>query len=818
MLKSYLITAYRNILRNKVFSAINVFGLGIGLAACLLILQFVSFELSYDTMHKKLDRTYRITNDRFQNGKLIQHGTIMYPTIGFTMAKDFPEIEEYTRLMPGGDMNIHIDEKNFRGDKCHFADEHFFSVFDFELLAGGRSSLLKEPYSAVLTEKTAQKFYGVSNQNYANVIGKTFYWGLDKQPYVVKGICRNIPENSHIQFDALVSYSTLYSGENKDADISWTWSDMRYYLVLKPGVDYKKLEAKFPDYSERYFHGDKVSGSVEQFFLQPLRNAHLYSDYEYDIAKIANGKAVWAMLVVAAFILLIAWVNYINLTTSRALDRAKEVGLRKVMGAFKTQLVYQFLFESLIITCLAFVVAIFIVQVTQPLFNLVIGSQLSLTTIFSSLNSTVVLSSIGLMLVGALLSGFYPAFVLSSYQPVTVLKGKFTRSSRGHVLRKMLVVFQFTASAALIAGTMIVSKQLTFMNKADLGMNIENTLVVDGPELMQWDSTFISRVESYKHELSQIKGVISATTSSNIAGNRLGRTFGIRTADQPADTRYTLSFMGVDYNYFDAYKIKVLAGRNFLPTDHKQNFKDLTAIIINESAVKLLGLETAEKAVGRELIWGNNGTRKWTIVGVVNDFHQESLHKPKEAMAFRPTYSTYSPTSIKIETAETQNVIPAIEATYKKFFPGNSFEYIFLDQDYQQQYNDDKRFGTIINIFTGLAIFVSCLGLMGLASYTATQRTKEIGVRKVLGASVLNILITLSKDLLKLIGLSILIATPLAWYGMNSWLKGFVYRTNISWETFVLAGLAVIFIALFTIIYQTAKVATANPVDSLRSE
>jgi putative ABC transport system permease protein len=382
----------------------------------------------------------------------------------------------------------------------------------------------------------------------------------------------------------------------------------------------------------------------------------------------------------------------------------------------------------------------------------------------------------------------------------------------------MLVVFQFTASAALIAGTMIVSKQLTFMNKADLGMNIENTLVVDGPELMQWDSTFISRVESYKHELSQIKGVISATTSSNIAGNRLGRSFGIRTADQPADTRYTLSYMGVDYNYFDAYKIKVLAGRNFLPTDHKQNFKDLTAIIINESAVKLLGLEAAEKAVGRELIWGNNGTRKWTIVGVVNDFHQESLHKPKEAMAFRPTYSTYSPTSIKIETAETQNVIPAIEATYKKFFPGNSFEYIFLDQNYQQQYNDDKRFGTIINIFTGLAIFVSCLGLMGLASYTATQRTKEIGVRKVLGASVLNILITLSKDLLKLIGLSILIATPLAWYGMSSWLKGFVYRTNISWETFVFAGLAVIFIALFTIIYQTAKVATANPVESLRSE
>jgi len=818
MITNYLTAAYRNVLKNKVFSAINIIGLGIGLTACILILEFVSFELSYDKFNSKFDRTYRITNDRFQNGKLIQHGTIMYPTIGPVMAKDYPEIEEYTRLMPTGEMNVRVGEKNFRGDDCIFSDEHFFSVFDFKLLAGDRASLLKEPHAAVLTEKTAKKFFDVQDGNYADLIGKTFTWGLDPVLYTVKGVCSNIPENSHIQFDVLISYSTLYSGDEKDADISWTWSDMRHYLVLKPGADYKALESKFDGFSERYFQGDKVSGSVEKFYLQPLSEAHLYSDYEYDIAKTANGKAVWAMLVVAGFILLIAWINYVNLTTSRALDRAKEVGLRKVMGAYKSQLVKQFIFESLVITFLAFVVVIALVLLSQSSFNQIIGINLSLASLFHSIDSTVVLISLALLLLGALLAGFYPAFVLSSYQPVTVLKGKFSHSFKGNFLRKALVVFQFTASAALIAGTLIVSKQLGFMNNADLGLSIENTVIIQGPELTAWDSTFIARVESYKNSLNQIDGVVSVSTSNNTPGSRLGRTFGIRLSDQPSDAHYTLSFMGIDYSFVETYKIPIRAGRDFLPTDHKANFQDLNTVLINESAVKLLGIESAEKAIGKEVVWGNNGTRKWTIVGVIGDFHQESLRKPKEAMIFRPVYSTYNPASVKIQTAETQQVLTAMEKTYKEFFPGNSFEYSFLDQDYQQQYNDDKRFGTVIRIFTGLAILVSCLGLMGLASYTATQRTKEIGIRKVLGASVSNILLSLSKDLLKPILLSIVIATPLAWYAMSGWLEEFVYKISIGWEIFIISGLAVGLIAFLTIGYQSTKAARANPVKSLRSE
>jgi putative ABC transport system permease protein len=818
MLKSYLTVAFRNILKSKVFSAINVLGLGIGLAACLLIFQFISFELSYDTFNEKLDRTYRVTNDRFQNGKLIQHGTIMYPTIGPTMAKDFPEIEEYTRLMPAGDLNVKINDKNFRGDNAHFADERFFSVFSFKILAGERSDLLKEPYTAVLTARIAEKYFDISDKNYAALVGKTFYWGLDAQPYTVKGICQNIPSNSHIQFDGLISYATLIRPDDHGADDSWTWSDMRHYLVLKPGTDYKQLESKFPAFSEHYFKGDKVSGSVEKFYLQPLKDAHLYSDYEYDIATTASGKAVWAMLVVAVFILIIAWINYINLTTSRALDRAKEVGLRKVMGAVKSQLVNQFIFESLIITVLAFGVAFLLVIVLQSSFNQIVGSELSLKTIFTSLSYAHVLMLIVVLLAAAMLSGFYPAFVLSSYQPVTVLKGKFTRSMKGNFLRKALVVFQFTSSAALITGTFIVSKQIDFMNKSDLGISINNILIVKSPELMPWDSTFIERVESYKHALEQIDGVVLATTTTRLPGERLGRSFGIRLSDQDAETHYTLSNLNVDYNFFDTYNVELLAGRKFLQADHNPDWEQLNKVIINQNAVHLLGLKNAEAAVGKEIVWGNNGTRKWTIVGVVGDYHQEGFQKPMEPMIFRPAYSTYSPTSVKIKTTDTQKTLAGIEATYKKFFPGNSFEYSFLEENYKRQYADDNRFGKVVSIFTVLAIIVSCLGLLGLSSYTAVQRTKEIGIRKVLGASLVNIVSILSADFLKLVGIATILSLPVAWFSMHNWLEGYAYRITPGWIQFILPVGIVLIIAAVTISFQVMKTAMTNPAETIKYE
>ncbi|HEX8038507.1 MAG TPA: ABC transporter permease [Chryseosolibacter sp.] len=815
MLRNYLTIALRNVAKNKVFSAINIFGLSIGLAACLLIFQFVSFELSYDRFHNKFARTYRITNDRFQNGKLIQHGTITYPTIGPTMAKDYPEIEEYTRLMPGGELNVRIEDGSFRGGYSHFADEYFLSVFTFPLLAGERSSALKESHSIVLTKTLAEKYFSGIDEDYTAALGKLLYLGLDKTPYKVTGICEDVPDNSHIRFDALVSFATLIHSDDQSADNSWNWSDFRHYLVLRDGVDYKEFQKKFADFSQRYFQGDKVSGSVEKFYLQPLSDAHLYSDYEYDIAKTASGKAVWAMLVVAVFILLIAWINYINLTTSRALDRAKEVGLRKVMGALKTQLVKQFIFESVLMSLMAFALAILITALLQAPFNDIIGARVSFVKALREMQSTTAMIFIATVLGGVLLSGFYPAFVLSSYKPVTVLKGKFQRSGRGQVLRKALVIFQFTASAALITGTLIVSRQLKFMNDADLGMNIRNILVVKGPTLTPWDSTFIGRVESYKQELTQLNGVMAAATTGRLPGDRLGRGFDLRLAEQPTATHYTMSFLLADHDFFDTYGIPVISGRKFSPADHHERYEDIRNVMINRNAVKLLGIASPEDAIGKEVVSGRD---RWQVIGVVNDFHQESLKKPMEPIIFLPTYETYGPTSIKFRLADPAPLIQQVEKIYKKFFPGNAFSYVFLEDSYGAQYNDEKRFAKVIVIFTVLGMIISCLGLIGLSSYTAVQRTKEIGIRKALGASLASIISLLSSDFLKLVLAAIALAIPLAYVAMDNWLTNYPYRISLHWVLFLVPAVVIFVVAAFTVSFQVLKTARTNPADTLKYE
>ncbi len=818
MFSNYLMITYRNVLKSKVFSGINVLGLALGLATCLFIFQFVSFELSYDKFNSKFDRIYRVTNDRFQHGKLIQHGTIMYPTIGPTMAKDYPEIEMYTRMMPGGDLNVKAEDKIFTGQTAIFADEHFFSVFDFPLLAGDRKACLKEGYSMALSESTAKKYFTFSEGNYSEVLGRVLYWGTDPQPFKITAVFKDVPDNSHLQFEALVSYSSLFSPQDMGADNSWTWSDMRHYLVLKPDADPKELEAKFPAFSDRYFQGDKVSGSVEKFYLQPLKDAHLFSNYEYDIAKTASGKAVWAMLIVAISILVLAWINYINLTTSRAIDRAKEVGLRKVMGAFKSQLVRQFILESVLISFVAFILAMVIVTVLQGSFNELIEANLSWGKIFVGIGSSTIWIFAAIMFSGMILSGFYPAFILSSYQPATVLKGKFQRSGRGQYLRKSLVIFQFTASAALITATLIVSRQLKFMNEADLGINIHNTIIVSSPMRTAWDSTFIDRVETFKTELGRVPGVISTATSSSTPGDRTGRAFGIRLKEHSADSHYTMSVVNADYNYFDTYRVALVAGRKFTPLDHNVEWEKLKTVIINVQATKLLGISSPEEAIGKEIIWGNNGTRVWTIVGVVNDYHQESLRNPKEPMIFRPSYSTYHDFSVLVEAGNPKQTVARIEDVYKKAFPDNVFQYRFLEEKYKRQYRDDTRFGKVVTVFMILGIVISCLGLIALSSYTAVQRTKEIGIRKVLGASLTSIVSLLSTDFIKLVVVAAILSLPLAWFGMESWLQGYAYKINITWLMFFVPVVLILIIAVITVSVQVLKTARLNPADTLKHE
>lgn len=815
MFGNYLTITFRNALKHKVFSAINVVGLAIGITACLLIIQFVMYELSYDQFNERFDRIYRVTNDRYQHGKLIQHGTITYPTVGPAMAADYPEIESYSRLMPSGELNVKVGDQYFRGEQVHFADDHLLTMFTFPMLAGSPADALKGRYRMVLTASTARKYFQLTEDDWSQVVGKTLLWGLDEEPYTITGVCEDVPENSHLQFDALASYETLYTPEDHGADDSWTWSDMRHYILLKPGVDYKVLESKFEDFSQRHFQGDKVSGSVEKFFLQPLKRAHLYSDYEYDIAKVASGKAVWSMLVVAAFILLIAWINYINLTTSRALERAREVGVRKVMGAVRGELMRQFIFESVVISLFAFGVALLLTALAQKPFNNIIGATLSPVKVLAAMDGSAIVLLVLIMIGGVALAGFYPAMVLSSYQPVVVLTGKFNRSSRGNILRKGLVVFQFMASAILIASTLVVSRQLKYMNDAALGIDIASTIVVSAPERTRYDSTLISRVAAYEQELTRLPGVLAATTSNNIPGGRLGRVFNARLASMPESSNVTFSFLGVDYNFLNTYGMKVIAGRNFDATDHHPDWEQVTRVIINQSALRLLNIADDQDAVGQRVRFWD---KEWTIIGVIPDFHQQGLKRQKEPIVMFPVYSTYARTSVKVEAGKTQQVIAGIETAFKKYFPGNSFDYFMLDDYYKGQYRDDNRFSKVVNIFTILAVLISCMGLIGLSSYTVAQRTKEIGIRKVLGASTPGIVALLSIDFVRITMIASILALPVAWFAMKSWLESYPYRINPGWTLFVIPVASILLIAALTVSFQIFRTARVNPAKTLKYE
>jgi len=806
-------------MKNKTFSLINIAGLSIGMAACLLILQYVSFQLSYDQFNKNARDIYRVSNDRYQNGKLIQHGTITYSAIGKAMQEDFPEVVNHARVMPLGASIITYNDKKIGEQEGLAADNSFLSMFSYPLVAGNKQTALKEPNSVTLSETMAQRIFDVTDHNFQPLIGKAIVIGRDSLPSKITGVCKDVPENSHLQFDYLLSYITIYSGNTayKEADYDFTQSDFWHYVQLKHGTDYKALEAKFPAFSQRHFQGNKVSGSDEKFYLQPLLKAHLYSDFEYEIGKTGSATVVWGLLIIAALIIVIAWVNYINLSTAKSMERAKEVGVRKVAGATMQQLIRQFLTESFIINIIALVIAILTVYLVQSSFNTLIHQNLSLSYLFykglSGYNITTIL--IILIVAGMFISGFYPAFVLSSFKPILVLKGKFTTSNKGIIFRKALVIGQFAITVGLIIGAFVVYKQIKFVNEQNLGMNISQMLIVKPPQLTEWDSTFISRENSFTEQLKQLPHVEGAATSWNVAGGETGRSFNVRRADQDAGTHLTMRHNAISIGFLDLYKIKLLAGRDFAYTDLNPDFGKLRNIIVNESATKILGYASPQDAIGKTII---RGEKKWNITGVINDYHQKSLRYPIEPTMLMPAYSNNSSISVKVDTKNLPATIAAIKKKYDEFFPGNLFDYYFLNDKFNEQYLDDQLFGKVFAIFSGFAIFIACLGLLGLSLFATTQRTKEIGVRKVLGASVSNIVVLLSKDFVRLVIVAFVIASPVAWVVMHNWLHDFAYRIDISWWIFLLAGLLAVMIALATISIQTIKTAMINPVKSLRTE
>ncbi len=819
MIRNYIKVAWRNLINNKADSSINIIGLSIGMAACLLILEFVSFELSYDRFNKNAADIYRVSNDRFQKGKLVQHGTITYSAVGPAMKTDFPEVINNTRVEPMGNIILTDNTKKYEVKNSIAADNEFLTMFSYPLLAGDPKTALKEPNNIVLSETLARKIYSVSNNDFSSLLGKTLQISRDSLPYKITGICKDVTENSHLQFDLLGSYITLYEQKNpwKEAEYDWTDSDFWHYLQLKPGTDYKKLQAKFDAFSKSHFQGDKISGSDEKFLLQPLLKAHLYSDYEYEIGKTGSSMAVWGMLIIATLIIIIAWVNYINLTTARSINRAKEVGIRKVSGATRSQLIRQFLTESLMMNLISLGIALLLIALVQNSFNQLVERNLSLSYLFSESVTGLDIKTIVIvsLIAGILISGFYPAFVLSSFKPILVLKGKYSQSGKGVFLRKLLVTTQFAATVALIIGSFVVYKQIRFVNNQDLGINLSKVLIVKPPVLSEFDSSFISHENSFKAELTKIPGIIAASSASRVAGDELGRSFNVHRTDKNTDAHLTMRNMGVDFNFLNLYNIPLVAGRNFNQLDYNQHFNNLHNILVSEAAVKSLGYSSNRDAIGKTIkVWNKD----WDIVGVMKDFHQKSLHYAMEPVLFMPFYGSDYPISVKLKTKALSETIESIKAKYNTFFPGNLFDYYFIDDHFNALYNDDLLFGKVFALFAGFAIFIACLGLLGLSLFTTAQRMKEIGVRKVLGASVSNIVLLLSKDFIKLIIVSFLIASPVAWYVMHNWLEGFAYRIPISWWIFPSAGLLAFFIAIGTVSFQTMRAAAMNPVTSLRSE
>ncbi|WP_336517742.1 ABC transporter permease [Pollutibacter soli] len=817
MFTNYIKIAFRNLAKHKMFSLINIFGLAIGMTVCLLILQYVSFKLSYDQFNQNAKDIYRVVNDRYQQGNLIQHGTITYSGVGKAMNDDYDDVIANARVATVGETILSNGTKRIEDDHVFFGENIFFQMFDYPIIAGSRKDMLKEPFTIVITETLAKKIFDLPRNNFEDIIGKAIVLNRDSMPYRVDAVLKDVPENSHLEFSMIVSYPTLMHFW-KESDYDFTQSDFWHYVQLKPGTDYKKINAGMAAFSKKHFQGNKISGSDEKFYLQPLSNAHLYSDFEYEIGRTGSATAVWGLLTIAIFIIVIGWVNYINLATARSAERAREVGIRKVVGGVRRQLISQFLFESIMVNLIALGLAVLFVYLLQSGFNQLLEQQLSMAYIFSKgmKGYALLIGLVTLIVTGMLLSGFYPAFVLSSFKPIQVLKGQFSSGSKGILLRKVLVISQFCITAILIAGAVIVTKQLNFLNKKDLGFDMNQVMIVKPPMLTGYDSSFINKVDILKQELKQIPAVAAAATSGNIFGNELGRSFNVRQADSASTNKYTVRVMQTDHDFIPLYGMKVIAGRSFDPSDHDPDGRKLKNTLINRSAVKLLGFSSPEAAIGKDIL---RGTRRWTVIGVLEDVHQKSLRYPMEATVFIPSYGTYNDISLKLKTTQNlQGTIEAIKAKYDAMFPGNHFDYFFLNDRFNWQYKNDQLFGKVFNIFAGVAIFVACLGLFGLVLFATVKRTKEIGVRKVLGASVADILVLLSKDFVKLIVIAIALATPASWYIMSRWLQDFSYRTEINWWIFPLCAVAALAIAMITIVVQSVRAANANPVKSLRTE
>jgi len=805
MLKNYLLVAFRNLSKNKAFSFINIVGLAIGMAACLLILQYVSFELSYDTFNAKKDRIYRINQDRYNNGKLstLWAGGAFAPGSAFKAV--LPEIEDFVKIVGAGQVLANYKDQKMVIQNDYFAGEGFFNIFSYPLISGDPKTALKDPYTVVISEDVAQKLF-----RNVNPVGQSIIINGDK-PLKITGVAKNAPVNSHFKFDFLQSYATLMKDNppnaNFNLDNAWLSDGCTTYLLLRPGVDPKALESKFVPIVKKAYDAYKIPGEGGVYTLQSLQSIHLYSNRMFELQPNGDGKSVYLLLGIAIFVIIIAWINYINLATARGIGRAKEVGVRKTLGSAKAQLIAQFMLEAMLLNAMAILLAVVLIIICLPAFSHISGLQMSFSMFIKPIFWA---SMLGIFVVGSFFSGFYPAIVLSSFRPVEVMKGKILASPRGVVLRKAMVVFQFAASIFLLIGSLTVFRQLKFMQNQKLGLKIDQTLVIKAP-LIKIDS-FYRDMSAFKQECLTQSAVKSITVSTSIPGEAIPWNAGgikLTSADQSQGRQYRI--IGGDYDYLQAYDLKLIAGRKF----SKDYGDEPHSVVFSKKGVEQLGFNKPEQALGKRIdFWG----QVYTIVGVVDNFHQQSLRDAYDAIIFRCIPDVRGFVSVKINTTNIVQTVADLKKTWASYFPGDQFDYFFLDQHFNEQYKTDQRFGQVFGVFTGIAIFVACLGLFGLVSYTIVQRTKEIGIRKVLGATVNSILKLLYKDFAMLVVVSFVISAPLAWYAIAKWLQSYAFRVNVGPLLFIVPFLIVMIIAFVTVSYLSVKAALTNPVKSLKTE
>ena len=789
MLKNYLKVTLRNLWRHKSYTAINVLGLAVGLACCLLIGLYVYHEWSYDRFHENAERIYRLAQE--QRTDATRKIALTSGSVGPELEREVPEVEE-TMRMAARTPAVHRSRETFFDQRMILADQSFFDVFSFSLLRGDAEAALAAPFSLVLTKAAAERYFGGEDP-----VGKTLALSGDDSSsvYTVTGIMADVPANSHLQFEGVISFATIEATNPESLE-----SGARYwtYVLLEEGVDPAVMEAKLDAFLERRYGAEALEQLT--YFLQPLTDIHLRSDVSFDVHQGGSASVVYVLAVIALFVLLIACINFMNLSTARSGKRAKEVGLRKVLGAYRRGLVGQFLSESVVLALLSMLGALLLAGLAFPAFSALADTAFRVGMLF---RVPVLLALLGVALMVGVLAGSYPAFVLSAFQPVRALKGEKAQTGGGARFRQGLVVFQFTLTIALLAATIITFQQLDYVRAKDLGFNEAHLISVPIYGGAQ-------QAERLRNAWSGLPGVAEVTTDSRSSVSGLPKRYVGR---EGTDSSFVMvNFFNVAANYADAMDIDLVAGRTFSPEIASDSAE---AVLVNEAAVRTLGWASPEEAVGERLRFVKN---EWRIIGVTRDFHHGSLHEEVEPVLIQWRSQSARRLLVRMRPERVQETLAAMNTSWQSFEPKRPFIYDFLGDMLAQLYEDDRKQGRLFGFFSGLAIFIACLGLFGLTSFATEQRTKEIGVRKVLGASITSVVVLFSKEFLKLIGIAFVIAAPVAYVAMDWWLGRFAYRTSIGVAVFLSAGAAALGVALLTVGYQSIKAATANPVDALRYE